>query len=193
MQKRWRKDFKIQRWWMAPRSNVFQIQQDRCTHGLTDTVTAHIRSTQVQIRQCSSTEKGKWTQSSVPYQDAVSDWCMLRKEISFLQWSVTKSICHTPGEMPCSGAGGPLKSDSMFLFVELKTKGLCWRKETQFWAEIEWAVGDMREAGPNASWRRWKVWQSRSQNSKTMLRKDKGINRYLGGRSSSFLGMNLNS
>lgn len=116
MQKRWRKDFKIQRWWMAPRKQCLPDTTGWMHTQTTDTVTAHIRSAQVQIRQYSSTEKGKWTQSSAPNQDAISYWCMLKKEISFLWWSVTRSIWHTPGETSCSGAGGPLKSDS-YVFV----------------------------------------------------------------------------
>lgn len=61
-------------------------------------------------------EIGKWTQGPTPNLEAICDWYLLAKrKISFLKWSATGHLDHTPRSTPCSEIGHH-KINSMVLF-----------------------------------------------------------------------------
>lgn len=67
----------------------------------TETLIAYKRPAQAGTRQNPSTDDGKWIQSPSPNQEAICKITAGKGEISFLQWSLTGFISHTPGWAPC--------------------------------------------------------------------------------------------
>lgn len=64
-------------------NSIFKIHQDWKTRELTETVITCTSPIQVQTRQSSSTEKGKWTQIPMSNQEATCHWYLLGKENQF--------------------------------------------------------------------------------------------------------------
>lgn len=66
-------------------------------------VTAHSRTTQTQTRQNPSLEKGKWTQSSAPDQDADHQYLLAKEKSVFSNWSSQDRPMPRPTQRDCVG------------------------------------------------------------------------------------------
>lgn len=71
-----------------------------------------VDNAQVQTRECSSTEKGRLSQSCIPNQEAICNWCLVGNGKSVFSSAVTLGILTIAG--PYSKVVGQHKPDLMF-------------------------------------------------------------------------------
>lgn len=72
-------------------NNVFQKQQHCCTYEIIETVVAHTRSAQVQIRYSPSTNGKEGGEYELPF---LANTLAFKGTISILQWNLTEYVNH---------------------------------------------------------------------------------------------------